>query len=76
MTDEELKFLSDGIALEGSAKLADLAHELFGESAAPMLMGAALKVWEKQMGKDHAFEMAKRALKAIVEEEGNPTRYQ
>lgn len=66
MTKEELEFTQQGLALMSADKMADLAIMLFGDDAGSVLLGAAMSAWKRQMGDDHALNLAKISLQTIV----------
>jgi hypothetical protein len=72
MSAAKEQFDAEAEALEHCEFLADLAAGLSPDDAAALLIGAALKVWEREFGTDRALTLASRALKTIVGAQQRP----
>lgn len=66
MTENE-KFEQDGRALQLTHALADYAESIVGdEDAGAILIGAAMRVWKRKFGDEHAMNLAKVSLSSVI----------
>lgn len=65
-TAAQREFAREALTLGASEALATLAVLVAEKDAAPALIGAAIKVWERQYGNAHALELTRIALATVT----------
>lgn len=66
MISEQEQFRTEAEVLDHADFLADVAVTLSPDDAASVLIGAALKVWEREFGSAGALQVAERVLKTVI----------
>lgn len=67
MSKELEQFQQDAETLRLTHSLADYAEQIAGtKDVAVIMIGAAIRIWKRQHGDEHALHLAKLSLQAVI----------